>query len=864
MRVLAVGGLLLTTLVFTLSAYADDPDPSKPTSIEFMDKGKLTVDLKWLMDRPESEKGKLPIWIHNSTTETQKVRLSLEGFVPTLSTAPYADKLEDLRPPSPEQELAPGATEPITLDFKAFTTAVFSETTSFPGVLVATSHPGGDVIRREFELKVEVTKDEPPKVLGLGDLPKDLERLTFPGTNYLPSIFNPLYPAVFWFVVAILLLLLARRLPWKTPTEGTKTLGWIFVGLVVVVAMALAVGRITKKIGTGPEWGMVVVKPIKMPVSAELKTAEEEEPEGEEYAAESASAPATTPTPTHGMPVGVVTADDRVATVVKHDDRLEVVGITRAGKYESKIDLLPGDDDKAEVSFTVNVADWWLFAFVAIALGVVVGYGLTKYYSQEQSSKRHRTRYCKLWQQAASIESLFLERNSGCPQAGYTIMRLFQQWIDEKIEVRISGGEFEKSKELLDKMESYIDQFAVFLRKLEKLYSLRSTLIQQFDKHYADPVAGSVINDVPAYELAGETLRGSPFVFPRDGLAGIAEDEDGKALKEIADKVDTQTGLLELLIGALQDIDKWIAHAEKAKETVDSDKLRPKIDALKEHGRTALQQTATTEIENARRAAQKVHDEIVRLIIDTIAAEIKAAEDRGVQPMMISPLRIMLESFAAEEKEELRKRAEREPEPTPPAVSSIRWQVWTPDDDGPSSDDRCIGDSNDLFTFSADIKVPSEGTDDFRVRWRFSKVSKDGTTKRVTEIETSNLVKVTEDMVLQTRHRFGKSGLYEVAIQDGKGKFLGAPREVRIQPEQGRWERLLVEFRVTETQMTFISGILAVSTGLLTLYSPTPTWGAPADYLKAFLWGSLVSETTKAGAKVVTSLVQRKWPLGGA
>jgi hypothetical protein len=63
------------------------------------------------------------------------------------------------------------------------------------------------------------------------------------------------------------------------------------------------------------------------------------------------------------------------------------------------------------------------------------------------------------------------------------------------------------------------------------------------------------------------------------------------------------------------------------------------------------------------------------------------------------------------------------------------------------------------------------------------------------------------------------------------------------------WRKL----ELTDRQMTMLSGSLAVLSGLLTLYVTSPSWGAPGDYLKAFLWGSVLSE----GIKFVTALVGR-------
>ena len=56
--------------------------------------------------------------------------------------------------------------------------------------------------------------------------------------------------------------------------------------------------------------------------------------------------------------------------------------------------------------------------------------------------------------------------------------------------------------------------------------------------------------------------------------------------------------------------------------------------------------------------------------------------------------------------------------------------------------------------------------------------------------------------------------------------------------------------------MTMATGVLAVFSGLLLLYSTSATWGSPSDYLKALLWGSVVSE----GIKQVTALVARTGP----
>ncbi|MCW5849900.1 MAG: hypothetical protein KIT87_07435 [Anaerolineae bacterium] len=62
-------------------------------------------------------------------------------------------------------------------------------------------------------------------------------------------------------------------------------------------------------------------------------------------------------------------------------------------------------------------------------------------------------------------------------------------------------------------------------------------------------------------------------------------------------------------------------------------------------------------------------------------------------------------------------------------------------------------------------------------------------------------------------------------------------------------------YQQSELQMSVIAGVIAVGSGMLALYFSNPSWGSPADYLKALLWGSTVSE----GLKYVNVLLRRVW-----
>lgn len=91
----------------------------------------------------------------------------------------------------------------------------------------------------------------------------------------------------------------------------------------------------------------------------------------------------------------------------------------------------------------------------------------------------------------------------------------------------------------------------------------------------------------------------------------------------------------------------------------------------------------------------------------------------------------------------------------------------------------------------------------------------------------------------------------EVVAEQQEGGDGGGP-PAPSESSAAAWRRFLAQ----ERQMTMATGVLAIFSGLILLYFASPTWGTPGDYLKALLWGSVVSE----GVKQVTALVARTGP----
>ena len=100
-----------------------------------------------------------------------------------------------------------------------------------------------------------------------------------------------------------------------------------------------------------------------------------------------------------------------------------------------------------------------------------------------------------------------------------------------------------------------------------------------------------------------------------------------------------------------------------------------------------------------------------------------------------------------------------------------------------------------------------------------------------------------------TPGRGGERGFLDLFGLPGGSVDVGGGRRARSADELQRL------YQQSELQMSVIAGVIAVGSGLLALYFGNPVWGAPADYLKALLWGSTVSE----GLKYVNVLLRRVW-----
>jgi hypothetical protein len=218
------------------------------------------------------------------------------------------------------------------------------EPDTYPGLVVATAT--GGIARK----KVTVERAEPAGSAG----PKrgetlaaaDLTDQTLPATNFVPSLLNHWGPTLMVMVLVGLCLLVVLCL---SPGLNAPFIALTVAGVLVAFYFAAAEGHTFSD--RDEQGGPSKVSVKSLPIRG-----------------------------VNDGTYGVVTDDEaNIGKLVVEERRLQPAGLERAGAYSGKLDLTPGAE-KGDATVKVNVRDWWLWAFLTIALGVWLGYVLRRFF----------------------------------------------------------------------------------------------------------------------------------------------------------------------------------------------------------------------------------------------------------------------------------------------------------------------------------------------------------------------------------------------------------------------------------------------------------------------------------------------------
>ena len=106
-----------------------------------------------------------------------------------------------------------------------------------------------------------------------------------------------------------------------------------------------------------------------------------------------------------GPATGIISSSNGLIGVLTLDgSTVQLDGITRAGEYVGKMDLLPYDKEKGEVAVSVLVRDFFLWPFIVLVLGLVISNYLDWYIKIDRPRTRLEINLEKLKEKAVDLQ----------------------------------------------------------------------------------------------------------------------------------------------------------------------------------------------------------------------------------------------------------------------------------------------------------------------------------------------------------------------------------------------------------------------------------------------------------------------------
>jgi hypothetical protein len=857
-RASAHGGDRHHTIIISTQPPKGTGDGRQP-GLAFADSRPLTVDLSRLFPsgaKPNDE-GTLPVDLVNLLRHRQTISVRVVGLEPlTGASDPFIATLF----PATGGGAVLRSRATVRVDVPAAYPAGKAGATSYKGVIVAVGQTG-QVVRRKLTVTVPRPPAQPldPEVNGARLTAAGLEDVTLPATNFAPSLLSPLGPGLLVLgiiaaVVAVVLQSTLRSWAWLVLVVAITMMGvggalhaladrdlpsgveGVRILLIAGAAVALLFALGAWLPGRWSARNLMVALTGAIAAGAFLAAGLLDAYGGRLPGTPNASLVATKPQPVAGdvVPgrVGLVRNDSGDLAEMRVDSgELDVENLRRAGAYTGTVDL-NGDKDGGSAKATVNVRDWWLWAALAIAGGVALGYVVRRYFQVQRPRAQTRARLDSLWREVLRKDSAS-QSVPGIRRARRLRMLARARARARDVAAKLDGDQLEAANAALDDFEKYAEEFdgvRLLARELDRLHErLRRAFRLQ-------PFGVASASKVVALTSAEEALDDDDPEDPDVAKTVLnAQKEAISAAKGLVRVVLAyHTDLTELLVTANRLYDAAVAAGDEPRKQ----KCSASIHALQDLGRQLLTQVDSTDA--AAITTIKAGADAQRKALGDLAEQIVSAGALDLQTAAVLPsLRI---------DGDMKLRAVSAPSLVPvPAVAAEALQAQLHSVVVGQAGDvpGWSGDADDGFVF--DATMSGHGDEDLAVDWRFGDgaqpvgvlIGPDGDGARV-------------------RHQFA-AGATSPEVSLSAGEWTLAKHTVElIRP--GRADRARTAFGIRDREMTLLAGVLAVGSGMLTLYFADAAWGVPQDYLKAALWGGVVAE----GSRLVGTLVSRTWGQGGA
>jgi hypothetical protein len=496
-----------------------------------------------LIDLGESHSSEVLI-VNSAPSDAVRVTLQVTG-----PAAQYVDVPEAM-------EMPPGGT-PVTV-------TVHDDAVPSEGTLVLIG-ADGSLDRKAVQLVGTPLDDAAPAREAL--VTGTFDKLSVSATSFVPSFFRPLPSAVAWWPVAILV-------------------GGVTVVLVVVYtrirqenglgATAASIGAVVGAVATVVLLGGAIAATIDgfRDAPVESQTWSVFPPAASSVEADLAG--------NNGLS-GVLAVDR---------DELAVSDLPGAGSYAGTVDTLP-EQAAGDVTVIVDVRDWWVYAAIAVGLGVLVGTMLGAFYLRRPAAEfdvavadlRRRIAY-----QESEWQRVTVGRPWGEPYRGVPFLL---DRVDAVKKPGLSGVADATAK--LDAVEALLENLDSLRDQVQTLFDDRDRLVRSFSSIAKPPdTQGWLAPLAMSSPLVGTTDQATAAVKDRTTAAANAR-VTADVVVPVAEEL---RGLFGRLGGIASDAERWrldelvashvvllLEAADKAAVTAVSDALpdiRNAIDAAEE------------------------------------------------------------------------------------------------------------------------------------------------------------------------------------------------------------------------------------------------------------------------------------------
>jgi hypothetical protein len=630
---------------------------------------------------------------------------------------------------------------------------------------------------------------QPVKLVGMvpqpvaGSLvPGSFDSLSIPATSLVPSFVNEPWSwvKIGWVALSAAIALLIFALLFVASRKSHPRFAALFAGI-GVVALVTAAFVFAGALASGVA---VCIRPDDKCLNRDRVAAVTE----------------TVDPPAGGSVTATMSGDNGEAGAAMIDGKeLTISGLGPAGTYSGSIDTQPAIDG-GEIKISVKVRDWWPYAFLTIAVGVLIGQIASLYFPKILKTGQLEARRADIQRRVNLEDSEWQIETVGTAWGGAYCLADFVKSQLEQANIGESSHQAAAEAKL-----TAVDTFAAGFNSMRsRVNGIGQRSMQLFEQFNA--VADEISVPEPGWLkeltremiLDGQDAKKTKVVDERDALATAAQSALAAATTRVARLSELSVQLDQLgSVNTHELFKNWKRLAGdvlRASNAKDVESLDPRLDQLAQ----------------SIGAAKARGDE---------------AEDPYIEPVSRTGVTI--------------------PSLRRMAAGHAGLQGWLQTHDIAAPSTRAEMDRDEL----ADISVPAGDahTNDV-LQWRFSDESRS---------ERFPVVTVPDEGKFEVQHVFAGTSRDVSATLVAVGppeREIGTWRD-RIS-QTGAAARIRNALTSDTSAVLLLAFTLAVGSGMVALYFPNSTWGASGAYIIALLWGTATFEAVKAAAKIIEQI----WP----